>query len=403
VLRFTAWITLVTCAQLFACTAADTPDEADTADASVDTGPPPEPVTPEMLVKNHQSMFEAVKANLAAPEMIVDGQWQEHYGDAQLYGPSFDLAWWKVSGDTAHYERGLAALEFNLAKVQEAIDNPIALLSDVQNTAMALLALIQSGQYVSEPTYHEAADALIAIVDSFAEPMGDYLNMQSAAVPENPYGPTAISAFLAMMHLEHALAYPDHEFDAHIARADQIIANIHKAAWSDELGAYRYAPGDDKLYLYPQIMMMLVNARAHQLTQDPKYLEQVELIYTTIQPLKDATGDHYHSPYSAGYMGAEDEDYSTLSSQNYTMMALWLAFVGGGDPMYLADVDAILGFAEKRLLQDGQILHHWMNGAAASKADTAYYCSGCNLQTLYMMTLFTEAVEPPESTEPPVE
>ena len=36
---------------------------------------------------------------------------------------------------------------------------------------------------------------------------------------------------------------------------------------------------------------------------------------------------------------------------------------------------------------DGRLLHHWMNGMAARSTDPEYYCTGCNLQTLFLITL----------------
>ena len=93
-------------------------------------------------------------------------------------------------------------------------------------------------------------------------------------------------------------------------------------------------------------------------------------------------GDHYHSPYSAESMGAIDDDYTTHSSQNYLMMGLLVAYQATGKVAYLEEVDIILGFLDAHLLVDGQILHHWMNGRAATEDDPYLYCLGCNVQTL---------------------
>ena len=47
----------------------------------------------------------------------------------------------------------------------------------------------------------------------------------------------------------------------------------------------------------------------------------------------------YRSPYSATHMGAQTDDYSTLSAQNYLMIALWLAYEATGEQRYLDDID----------------------------------------------------------------
>ena len=139
--------------------------------------------------------------------------------------------------------------------------------------------------------------------------------------------------------------------------------------------------------LYPNATMMIAHARAYELMGDPWFLEQFEATYEGIQGLKDEDGDHYHSPYSAAEMGATDDDYTTHSSQNYLMMGLLVAYQATGRVLYLQEVDTILGFLDKALLKDGQILHHWVNGRAANDEDPYVYCLGCNVQTLYILLM----------------
>jgi hypothetical protein len=187
------------------------------------------------------------------------------------------------------------------------------------------------------------------------------------------------------------LSFPGHDAAAHLARADAVLAAIAAKAWDDALGAYAFEPGEPKLYLYPNITNMLANARAAELTGDAKYLARFRALYAGIQPLKAAAGDHYFSPYSAAYMGATDEDYATLSSQNYLMLALLVGYRLTGEAAWLEEIGALLGFLETHLLKDGQILHHWMNGGPAIPSHKEYYCSGCNLQTLYLLALMADA------------
>jgi hypothetical protein len=141
---------------------------------------------------------------------------------------------------------------------------------------------------------------------------------------------------------------------------------------------------------------MLAQGRAFQLTRDPLHITRIAAIRAGIEPLRDRAGDHFHSPYSASAMGAIDADYSTLSSQNYLMLALLLGWRATGDPSFLHDIDAILGFCETHLLVDGRLVHHWMNGKPAQPTDPSYYCTGCNLQTLY---LFVEMASDPSGSE----
>ncbi|MCA9564244.1 MAG: hypothetical protein KC561_12185, partial [Myxococcales bacterium] len=96
---------------------------------------------------------------------------------------------------------------------------------------------------------------------------------------------------------------------------------------------------------------------------------------------------NFRSPYSAEYMGAQTDDYSTLSSQNYLALALTLLYQQSGREEYLDAVRGILDFTREWLYDSEQhrILHHWMDGAIAQPDHPEYFCSGCNLQTLYVI------------------
>ena len=84
-------------------------------------------------------------------------------------------------------------------------------------------------------------------------------------------------------------------------------------------------------------------------------------------------------------MGATDDDYTTHSSQNYLMIALFTMYQATGEGSYLEEVNVLWSFLKERLLVDGQILHHWIDGRAAAEPDPYIYCLGCNVQTLYFL------------------
>jgi hypothetical protein len=338
----------------------------------------------------HDALFEAVRGTLAAPGLCDGGAWHEHYGDAPMYGPSFDAGYWSLTGDEQALERALLTLELNLETVEEAVANPLVLTTKMESVAMSLLGLVEASRFIDDDRYHVAADALLELVDALAADLDDYLLIDAGAFAPSTYGPTSISSFVALVHTEHVLAWPDHDAAHHTARAREVLENIHARAWDAALGAYRFAPDDDRLTLYPNITMMLAWGRLLQLTGEADVAERMRAIRKGIEPLRDEDGDHFHSPYSAAYMGALDDDYSTLSSQNYLMMGLWLGFRGTGEEDWLLDLDTLLGFLSERLLVDGRLLHHWMNGKVAQPGDKEFYCSGCNLQTLYVMTLLEQ-------------
>ena len=68
----------------------------------------------------------------------------------------------------------------------------------------------------------------------------------------------------------------------------------------------------------------------------------------------------------------------------------------GWDEALLEEIDAVMGFIAGNLVDDGRILHHWMNGMMAQPEDPYDYCLGCNLQSLYILQLVGDAtVTPP--------
>jgi hypothetical protein len=91
-------------------------------------------------------------------------------------------------------------------------------------------------------------------------------------------------------------------------------------------------------------------------------------------------------------MGATTQDYSTLSSQNYLAMGLVILHENTADETYLAEALDILHFIRLRLYSEDEhaILHHWMDGRVAQPADPEYFCSGCNLQFLYVVWYLLE-------------
>jgi uncharacterized protein YyaL (SSP411 family) len=67
------------------------------------------------------------------------------------------------------------------------------------------------------------------------------------------------------------------------------------------------------------------------------------------------------------------------------MIALLLLAGATGEERYRDEAREILTFLATHLLADGQVRHHWVDGEAARETDETYYCSGCNLQLLYVM------------------
>ena len=367
-MRFLRIVWVLVTALLLACTSSD---------ASL---------TPADLHIKYSGMRDAVEGYVNLDGKFVDGEWTEHWGDGSLFGPLYDLSASKVHSDSLHYERAIEALETNRARVLAAAPNLTDNLDNLETLSMSTLSLIESGALVeSSERYRLAADEMLIALESLAELYKDYLEIDAGEFAANTYGPTALTAFLATVYLSYAQNYPEHNQAYYAQRAADVLDRIHRKVWDEEMSVYRFAPGDERLMLYPNVTTMAALARAYQVTGERRFWERFELTFKGIQALKDDDGDHYHSPYSKESMGATDDDYTTHSSQNYLMLALIVAFQVSGEEQYLQEIDILLGFLENRLLIGDQILHHWMDGRAAAEPDPYIYCLGCNVQTLFIL------------------
>ena len=279
-------------------------------------------------------------------------------------------------------------MDANKEMVETASKDLLNNLKDLENVSMALLGLLRGAQYLKDPSkYKPAVDALVKQLDSISLMLGDYIETSAGEFAASTYGPTALTSFMALLHLEYTVSFPGVDKQKHLDRAEAILKSARAKAWDPKMGAFRFAPKDTRMMLYPNITMMLAYARSYQLTKNAEHWERFKETYNGIQALKNSAGDHYHSPYSAKESGAKDEDYSTLSSQNYLMMGLWVAYEASGEQKYLAEIDKLMGFIGGKLLAKGRIMHHWVNGRAANEQDKYPYCLGCNLQTLYILVM----------------
>ena len=139
-------------------------------------------------------------------------------------------------------------------------------MDNLEMVSMALLSLLEAGLYLDDTAaYLEAADALIEVLDKWAVLLDDYMSIDAGEFAASTWSDLTFCLYRAD-YLEHG-GYPEADPEYHKQRT-QAIENIHWQAWSDDLGAYRFAPDDDRL-LYPNATMMIALARAYQLIGDP--------------------------------------------------------------------------------------------------------------------------------------
>ena len=352
--------------------AAGSPDPTPAADTTPDAQPP--------VGLPFQAFYDEVRAHALGYEYL-DGDWVEDFGDAAFWGPAFLVRVGAEEGRQDYLDTAREAFERNLAVLREATGNLGYFMDQLDEILMSALGVIEVLSATGDTTGLEDLDALVDLVNLSVEGMGTYLDVDVDSYALNTYGPTAITATIALLNLRYAALLDTPLVDDRLATGREMMAVTDEKAWDGV--AYRFRPGEEKRYLYPNVVAIMANATAYRLTGEEHFRTRAVATWQGIQVLKAPDLGCYYSPYSAITMGAQTEVYSTLSSQNYTLLALALLWEITGDDLYRQEIVAITTFIEEYLWQDGRILHHWMDGHIAVPTDPEYFCSGCNLQFLY--------------------
>ncbi|MBW2460311.1 MAG: hypothetical protein JRH11_01610 [Deltaproteobacteria bacterium] len=351
--------------------------------------PPPPPEMPEELT----DFFETLLVSAEAFDE-VDGQWTEDYGDAPFYGPAIYSRLAAERGDAEMGARAERARGYGRAVLERAIDDRDWYLANMEEALMAALGLVE---------YAAASEdqADVPLIDSFVDEtnqliwlFGNYLptGAEIGSFALTTYGPTSITGGAALLNLQYAYYLDTPRRQDRIDTAQTMVAAIDRNAWDGT--RYLFEPDEEKLYLYPNTMMMLVLCRLAELAADESYLAQAVTVADAIAPLRAEERGGYRSPYSAEYMGAETDDYSTLSSQNYLALAFTLLYAQTRQQRFFDEAIFVLDLGRTRLYdaEEGKILHHWMDGRIAQPEDREYWCSGCTLQYLYVVWYLAQSI-----------
>lgn len=348
----------------------------------------PAPVAPP---SRHAALRDSLVADVKA-YAFTDGDWQEDLGDA----PFFGLGWLTHRTPLEGDER--TRRDQAVTRARSVIQGPL-LEGDLQDKVMAALGLIEH-YATGEKEELATVDQFIDSLDSLTHTLGDYLEAgadRSWAI--RTYGPTAVTALVALLEAQYALFVGGERREERLARAKEIDAKIGERAFGDlgTVRGYAVAPGRGDLEIYPNVSMLMLKARLFRLTKDDAFRLEARALYAAIQPLKisDAPA-RYRSPYASSLVGAKTNDVSTLSSQNYLALALLLLYEITGDARFVDEADRVfdsietmrgnycVGDAAPQRCASG-LLHHFVDGRLAEPGDGTLFCSGCNLQTLYVL------------------
>jgi hypothetical protein len=349
----------------------------------------PAPVAP---ASRHAALHDALVADAKA-FAFVDGDWQEDLGDAPFFGLGWLTHRKPLEGDE------LARRDQAIVRARTVLTGPL-LEGDLQDKVMAALGLIEHIAEAGDRSDLATVDQFIDSLDSLTHTLGDYLEAgadRSWAI--RTYGPTAVTALVALLEAQYTLYIGGERAAERLDRAKIIDAKIGERAFGDlgTVRGYAIAPGRGELEIYPNVSMMMLKARLFRITKDEAYRLEARSLYAAIQPLKlsDAPA-RYASPYAITLVGAKTNDVSTLSSQNYLALSLLLLFEITGEQRFVDEADRVfdsvekmrgnycIGDAEPQRCANG-LLHHYVDGRLAEPGDGTLFCSGCNLQTLYVL------------------
>jgi hypothetical protein len=280
-----------------------------------------------------------------------DGDWLEDLGDA----PFFGLAWLSRRAEKEVLPpEDAARLEQSLARARVLLASDL-LSGDLQEKVMAALGIIDHVAASKDRADIGAVDEFLDRLDHLVGGLGDYLDgVADTSWAVRTYGPTAVTALIALVHAQYALLIDGERSREHQDRAialeqrisDVALTDLADAATGRSVRGYAIAPGRAGIELYPNVSMIL-EARLFRLTKNETYRLEARAIYGAIQPLKlSDVPARYASPYAAASLQAKTREVATLSSQNYLALALMLLFEITGDVKFSDEADRVLDAIE---------------------------------------------------------
>lgn len=258
---------------------------------------------------------------------------------------------------------------------------------------MSTQGLIQYSTIFYDHSKDAEINHLFQNIDPLVSSTGDYMEVSIGVFAADLYGPTSITAGIGLAYSQYSM-HDEGEVGAEwLERAEEIAETIHDKAFAED--HYHFHPDNPKLYLYPNSTMILFLNQLYIRTGKEHYLNRSEKVFSGIQPLKYKDMGFYRSPYCEEYEGAQTEEYSTISSQNYLMLGLLELYEFTCNPIYLENIFDMLNHINTRLYDEDEnkIVHHWIDGRPSNPQDPSYFCSGCNLQTLYILWYLTQRLD----------
>lgn len=353
---------------------------------------------------------------------FYNGDWEEDLGDAPFYGVAW-LARRAESGKLDAEEH--ARLDAAVMRAKMLVAGDLA-GGAIRERVMASLGLIEYVGASRDRSVVPALDDFIDRLDTLTRTFGDYIEVGADRTWElGAYGPTAMTALVALVEAQYALLVGGGRAQERTIRALAIDARIRERAFGElvdaptgrKARAYAFAPGDPGIFDGSNVAMLVLKSRLFRLTKREEFRLEARALYAALQPLKLADAPaRYSSPAARRSLGVDTRDLSTLSSQNDLTLGLLLLFEITGDQRFVDEADRMLDgifamrgpwctshahdprscsaacAAGQACVEGGcsanrcttGLLHHVVAGRLALPEDGNVFCSGCNLQTLYV-------------------
>src|SRR5262249_47579734 len=155
-------------------------------------------------------------------------------------------------------------------------------------------------------------------LDAKAQSLGDYFDVGvDASRSLRVYGPTSVTALVALLDAQYALYVGGPRAEARTARSIAIDDAIDRREFMDLVestgGAvvrgFAFAPGQAALVDLPNALMLALEARLFRLTKKEDYRLEARALYAALQPLKlGASPVRYASPYAKPLLGVTTRD-----------------------------------------------------------------------------------------------
>ncbi len=378
----------------------------------------------------HQALRDALVADARQFASRGSTGWLDDLGDAPLFGVAAyarrERGGERLEGDERL--RPFDVVTFARSSLRRPVLDADIDADERMFTALGILELLDANRGRLTDGYFAET---LALVESFSvnvdAAVRGYLDDLARAAPNSAlvrdYGSTVVTGVVALLHAQLALAGVT-SADAHRERALALEGLLTRTAFGDlaDIGSGRSArafarsPGEPGLFLLPNVVMMLVEARLFRVTKDETHRITARALFAAIQPLVlSSQPARYAEPEAVAPLAATTRETTTLATQSALALALLSVFEVTGDTRYVDEVDRVLDALEAMrgpyclsqldattcapACEPGQtclsaectaercttgLLHHRVDGRLAAPGDARpVFCSGCSFAALY--------------------